>query len=445
LSGARPRLEELGVDVLAEGPKLRREVTLAVAVVMLSFGGFGLWSTLAPLSSAAVAPGRVVVRDKSKTVQHLEGGLIREILVHEGDLVAAGDLLLRLDDTQSHASRQVLQNRHDALSVEYARLSAELKGADSVTVPDRLVARSDEPRVDELLRGQELIFEKRRQAMQGQSSILEQRVFQLESEIASYEAKVKATDQQLAVLLEEMEGVRILVEKGYEAKPRLLQFEGERAALEGTRQSTSALVARARQEIGEARMEVTQIETNMLNEIVAQQQEVRERLAETEESLRAAADVQARREIRAPIAGTIVNLQYFTAGGVIRQGDPILDIVPAGGELIVEARVNPMDIETVREGLEATVRMTSFKQRIVPPLKGRVDYVSADALTDDRSGVAYYEAWITIYSEELEKLGGLELQPGMPADTLIITGERSLLRYVMQPFTASFHRALHEE
>jgi len=445
LSGARSRLEELGIDVLAEGPKLRREVTLAVAVIVLSFGGFGFWSTLAPLSSAAVAPGRVVVRDNSKTVQHLEGGLIREIVVREGDRVAAGDVLLRLDETQARATRRVLQNRFDALSVENARLGAEREGADAVAFPEAIVARRDELRVDELLRGQERIFQKRREALAGQGSIVEQRVFQFQSEIASYAAKVKATDQQLAAMREEMEGVNRLVEKGYEARPRLLKFQRELAALEGTRQSTLALMARARQEIGEARMEIAQIESNMHNEVVVEQQEVRERLTETEEALRAAADVQSRLEIRAPIAGTIVNLRYFTAGGVIREGDPILDIVPAGGELIVEARVNPTDIETVREGLEASVRMTAFKQRVVPPLMGRVDHVSADALSDERSGLSYYEAWITIPSEELEKLGGLELQPGMPADTLIITGERSLLQYLLEPFTASFRRALREE
>jgi len=440
-----PYLESLGIDGMQTGPLFGREISLGVAVIGLFVGAFVLWSVLAPLSSAAIAPGQVVVRDSRKTVQHLEGGLIREILAREGDVVKAGQVLLRLDDTQSGASNEMLQNRYDALRAEYARLTAEREGADALTFPPELTSRRDEPRVDDVLTGQEQIFQKRREALDGRRSILEQRISQLESEIASYAARVRATRLQLEALREEMSSVEVLVEQRLEAKPRLLEFRREAAALEGSRQSSLALAARTRQGIGEAQMEITQIESDRLNEVVVEQQEVREREIETQESLRAAADVLARREIRAPIAGTVMNLHYFTPGGVIREGDPILDIVPAARELLVEARVNATDIENVREGLDAMVRLTAFKQRVVPPLRGRVDHVSADALTDEATGVFYYEAWITIPPEELALLGGLELQPGMPADALIITGQRSLFEYVLRPLSDSFYHALREE
>jgi HlyD family secretion protein/epimerase transport system membrane fusion protein len=445
MSHRAPHLEGLGIDGVETGPAVGREIVLGVAVIGLFLGGFMLWSALAPLSSAAIAPGQVVVRDNRKTVQHLEGGLIREILAREGDVVTAGQVLLRLDDTQSGASNEMLQNRYDALRAEYARLTAEREGADAVTFPPELASRRDEPRVDDLLTGQEQIFQKRREALAGRRSILEQRISQLESEIASYAAQAKATQLQLDALREEMVSIEALVEQRLEAKPRLLELRREAAALEGARQSSLALAARARQEIGEAQMEITQIESDRLNEVVVEQQEVRERMIETQESLRAAADVQARREIRAPLAGTVMNLRYFTPGGVIREGDPILDIVPATRELLVEARVNATDIENVREGLDAKVRLTAFKQRVVPPLRGRVDHVSADALTDEATGAFYYEAWITILPEELALLGGLELQPGMPAEALIITGHGSLFEYVLQPLSDSFYRALREE
>jgi HlyD family type I secretion membrane fusion protein len=269
-------------------------------------------------------------------------------------------------------------------------------------------------------------------------------VAQLESEIDSYSAQAEALRRQLNTVEEEMAGVELLVEAGIEAKPRLLTFRREMAALEGSRQSALALISRARQEIGEARLEITQIESDRLNEVVAERQEVRERLTETEESLRAAAGVQTRREIRAPISGTVMNLHYFTAGGVIGPGDPILDIVPVGGELLVEARVRATDIENVRKGLEATVRLPAFKQRVVPPLQGRVEHVSADALSDPETHALYYEARITIFPSELELLGDLELLPGMPAEVLIITRRGTLFGYIIQPFRDSFFRAFRD-
>jgi HlyD family type I secretion membrane fusion protein len=414
-------------------------------LIAVFVGAFLLWSLLAPLSSAAVAPGRVVVRDNRKTVQHLEGGLIREILVREGDRVAAGDVLVRLDDTQSGASAQMLQNRYYALRAEYERLSAEREGADAISFPLELTSQRGDPRVEDLLRGQQQIFEKRREARAGRRSIVEQRISQLESEMASYAAQAEATRLQLEPLSEEMAAVKSLFEQGLVAKPRLLELRRQSAALEGARQSALALVARARQQGGEARMEILQIESELLDEVAGEQQEIRERLTETDESLRAAADIQARREIRAPLAGTVMNLHFFTAGGVIREGDPILDIVPSGSELLVRARVNATDIENVREGLKATVRLPAFKQRVVPPLQGEVEHVSADAMTDEASGVSYYVARFVIPPSELELLGGLELQPGMPAEALIITGNRSLFRYILQPLTDSFFRALREE
>ena len=437
--------EARGARLLAEGPDYRRELLLGTAVVLFFVGGFTLWSVLAPLARAAVAPGSVVVRDNRKTVQHLEGGIIQEILVREGDHVAAGDVLLRLDETQSRASREMYQARHDALSAEFARLGAEREGFDAVRFPTELGARRGEPRVEELLAGQERIFQKRREAQLGRVSILEQTVSQLEAQVTSYTAQAKSTERQLVSVREQLESIEKLVELGFESKPRLLEFRRQVADLEGTRQSAEAMASSKRQEIGETHLEITQVESDLLNDVVAKQQEARERIAETEESLRAATDIHTRQEVTAPIAGTVVHLRYFTPGGVIGQGDPILDIVPAGGELLIEAHVRPTDIDSVQVGLEATVRLTAFRPRVAPPLRGFVEYVSADSLVDQITGNPYYEAEIAIPSEELEHVGHLELHPGMPAEVLIVTGERSLFSYAVAPLTDSFFRALHEE
>jgi HlyD family type I secretion membrane fusion protein len=426
-------------------PPIRAPLLAGLLFLLVFFLGFGAWAALAPLSSAAVAPGAVRVESNRKTVQHLEGGIIEELRVKDGDLVRAGQVLIRLDRTQAAAHHDALLHHHASLRAEEARLIAERDGRDRIAFGDELESRRDDPPVAEILAGQESIFATRRRSYRGQIEILRQRVEQLRSQIAGLGAQVASEDQQLALIAEETADVDSLVGKGLERKSRLLSLRREAAELAGSRGEHTAEIARAEQAIGETGLEMLNLADRLAAEVAEALQEVQGELAGIEEELHAAKDVLRRREIRAPIPGTVMGLQFFTDGGVIEPGVPILDVVPRGEKLVIEAQVSPLDIDTVKPGLPAQVRLTAFKQRRTPTLDGRVVQVSADRVADEQAGVVYYKADVEIDPTELARLEGVALYPGMPAEVLIQTGERTLADYLFAPILDSFARALREE
>jgi HlyD family type I secretion membrane fusion protein len=428
-------------------PPVRAPV-LAGLLILLAFGlGFGGWAALAPLSSAAIAPGFVRVESNRKTVQHLEGGIIDELRVQDGDIVQAGQVLIRLDRTQAAARHDALLHQYQSLRAAEARLIAERDGRHRIAFGEELESRRAEPRVTDILAGQESIFETRRRSYQGQIGILEQRVEQLRSEIAGLRAQVSSEDRQLALIAEETADVDSLVGKGLERKARLLALRRQAALLEGGRGEHIAEIARAQQAIGETELETFSLEDRLAAEVAEGLEEVQNQLAETEEELRAAEDVLRRHEITALIAGTVVGLRFFTEGGVIEPGVPILDIVPESDRLIIEAQVNPLDIDTVEPGLPAQVRLIAFKQRSTPTLDGQVVQVSADSLSDEEAetAISFYKADVEIDPAELTRLDGVSLYRGMPAEVLIRTGERTLADYLLAPVLDSFARAFREE
>jgi HlyD family type I secretion membrane fusion protein len=428
------------------GPPVRAPVLAGLLILLVFCLGFGGWATLAPLSSAAIAPGFVRVESNRKTVQHLEGGIIEELRMRDGDLVQAGQVLIRLDRTQAAARHDALLHKHESLRAAEARLVAERDGRDRIAF-DELQGRLGEPRVAKILAGQESIFETRRRSYHGQIDILRQRVEQLRSEIAGLRAQVSSEDRQLALIAEETADVDLLLGKGLERKSRLLALRRQAALLDGSRAQHIAEIARAQQAIGETELEMFSLDDRQAAEVAKELDEVQSQLAETEEELRAAEDVLRRREIRAPIAGTVMDLQFFTEGGVIEPGVPILEIVPESDRLIIEAQVSPLDIDTVEPGLPAQVRLTAFKQRRTPTLDGQVVHVSADRLSDEQAETAttFYKADVEIDPVALARLDGVSLYPGMPAEVLIQTGERTLADYLIAPVLDSLARAFREE
>lgn len=426
-------------------PPIAGTVLAGAAAAALFLGGFGLWAATAPLDSAAVAEGSVVVEGRRKTVQHLEGGIVGEILVAEGSRVRPGDPLVRLDATQARSVLEGLRSRRDELSAREARLRAELDRAGAIAFPAELLDRPDEPRVAALLAGQRELFAARRDSLGGQINILEQRKAQLDAEVAALRAQIAGGDRQLGHLGQEAEDVRGLVAKGLERKPRLLALEREIARLEASRGEQEALIARALQRRGEADLQIIDLRNRRNEEAAGELREVQAELAELSERLRAAADVLARSTVVAPTAGVVVDLRVHTEGGVVGPGEPILDIVPADEPLLIEAKVRPLDIDSVRVGLPAEVRLTAFKRRTTPTLSGDVVHVSADSLADPHTGAASYVAHVAIDRGELEAAGGLELHPGMPAEVMIVTGRRTALDYLLAPIEESFARAFREE
>ncbi len=435
----------IGPQPAGEGPNIRGPVTLGLAVVFLFFGVFGAWAALAPLQSAAIAPGVVSVDSSRKTVQHLEGGIVGEIRVREGDEVQAGQILIKLDEVQAMATSELLRGRLITAASLQARLEAERRGKDQIEFPDWLAAETEDATAKEVMAAQYSIFEARREALSGQVAILNQRIAQFDEEIGGLEGQIAAEDRQIRLIAEEVRDLQQLVKKGLARRPRLLELERQAAEIQGSRHQNQARLARVRQQIGEAKLRISELKTQRDNEIVEELREVQSELLDLTERMRAASDVLARTEIRAPISGTVVGLQVHTAGGVIAPRERLMDIVPSEDSLIVEARVNPIDIDVVRQGLPARVIFSAFSQRNQLPLDGIVTSVSADSLLDDRSGESYYLARIALTGDFRAVLDGAELTPGMQADVIIVTGERTALQYLMKPLVQSFNRALREE
>ena len=426
-------------------PRIGGPLAAGAFLLIAFFAGFGGWAALAPLSSATVAEGVIRVETHRKTVQHLEGGIVREILVNEGDKVTAGQVLMRLDKTQSGTTVSVLQDQQDALLALQARLEAERDGLDAIQFPPELSARQSDPKVATVVGGQQKIFDTRRQSLRAQLGILSQRVEQLGSEIAGHKAQLVSANEQIQLTQEEIATVTDLLNRGLERKPRLLALQRQQSYLEGSRGEQLGAIAKAQQEIGEAKLQSADLLDKRSSEIALELRDTQSRLLENRQKLGAAVDVDNRMEVVAPVSGQVVDLKVHTLGGVVRPGDALLDIVPQSDELVVEARVRPVDIDAVHAGQSAQVALTAYKQRTTPRLDGRLATVSADALIDESRHISYYSAEIHIDSSELAKLNGVQLYPGMPAEVMIVTGERTLLQYFIQPVIDSFHRAFREE
>lgn len=426
-------------------PPVGRLVATGVVLAVVGFGGFGAWAALAPLSSAAIAPGVVTADSNRKSVQHLEGGIIAEILVREGQGVVAGQPLMRLDDLESRSTVTVLEEQLWSLLAQQARLSAERDGLEVLAVPTVLAARADHPVVGDILAGQERIFTTRRVGMDGRAAVTRQRIAQLDAQIAALEAQRAAGRRQLVLIQEEVDAVSEIVAKGYERKSRLLGLMRQAAELDGNQGDLANRVAQAREGIAQAEQEMLGLRADRQSEVAAELREAQTRRAEIAEKLSAAQVRQTRRDLLAPESGTVVNLRHFAAGAVVAPGAAVLDLVPSDDALVIEARVNPTDIDVVHVGLSAKVVLTAFKTRTTPQIDGAVTRVSADALTDERSGQPYYAARVTVDAAQLGALKDVRLQPGMPAETLIVTGERTLLTYLTQPIQDSFRKAFREE
>ena len=427
-----------------QGMGVRRTMAFGVIVIALFFGGFGVWAVLVPLESAVIAQGVLSVSGKRKTVQHLEGGIVTDILVEEGDTVAAGQPLITLDDTQAHAAFSLLQGQYDSAAALKARLEAERDGLAQIRYPEWLRQTAGEEETDDFLATQDRIFEARAQSITNQIAIYNQQIAQLREETIGLKEEIEAQDRQIELLNEEIGGIRTLVEKNLEGKQRLLALERRKAEIAGERANNKARIARVGQRIGETRLLIVEIGNARMNEVVAELREVETRMSELRKRKSTARTVLSRTRITAPVSGTVIGLRVFTRGGVIGRGDPLMHIVPAGDEFVIETRIEPTHIDTVSPDLSAQIRLTAFSHLTTPTLFGTVRQVSADRLIDEYTGVPYYQAQVVLDQEQPE-FADLKLQPGMPAEIIILTGQRTAMDYLLKPIVASFGRALREQ
>jgi HlyD family type I secretion membrane fusion protein len=420
----------------------KRLVGIGVLVIVLAFGALGTWAAISPIMSAAVAPAVVKVASERKTVQHLEGGIVKEILVKEGQEVSAGQRLIRLEDTAARARHELLLGQHDALAAQMARLEAELSERSTVSFPPDLLNKRGDVRIRQLLAGEHALFNSRRAALQSQINLLGQRNQQYDEKIIGLNAQMSAAKTKIEFIREELKAAESLLEQGMYTKPRYYALQRTAADLDGEIGRLRADIAEINERKAESDMRIINLRQEAQKEANDKLQAVRNQLNDMQERLSAAADILARTDIVAPQAGTVIGLQLHTVGGVIKDGAPILDIVPKNDPLIVEARVRTDDIDVVHKDLPAEVRFTALNWRTTPVLPGKVTRVSADRFTDPQRGEAYYLAQIEVNPKSL---AGFSLTPGMPAEVYIITGQRTPLEYLLKPLKDQMRRGLLEE
>lgn len=424
----------------------RATILFGLAVISIFLGGFVLWAVFAPLAEAVVAGGIIKVDSSRKQIQHLEGGIVREILIRDGDRVSQGEILLRLDKTRASASLAILRDGYDAATAQEARLLAERDGPATIDFPAHLIIRANDPKVSGILESQRVLWEARRGSLEGEIEILQKQVAELHEDIAGFRAQIDAKQRQLSFLNDELGSLRVLQKKGLVGKQRLLELEREVAELEGDQAELRSRIGSTETEIARRELEIFQVGKRFRQSVVDELKTVQAEIFDLRERLNAAEHVFDQTEVRAPVDGIVVSVDIHTIGGVIAPGQVLLELVPINDSLVVEARVDPQDIDKVRLGLPASVKLTAFDQRTTPELAGEVVYVSADAIMiDEQSETAYFLARIQVAEDEIERLQGREMQPGMMAEVFIRTGERTLADYLTKPLRDSFRKAWLEE
>lgn len=433
--------EEPSDSFLASSIRKHLVFSLALAVVLV--GGVGGWAANTEISGAVVASGTVVVESNSKQVQHREGGIVREITVRDGDVVQAGDLLIRLDDTVTRANYTVVTKQLDELYAQEARLLAERDDADLIVFSPKggAVAGAPQSVIED---SQIRLMEARRNSLRGRKQQLGEQIRQLEQQIEGVEVQLNAKKTEISLVEEELGVLEKLLEDKLVGKTRVTTLRREKAELEGDLGGLISQAAQAQEAISERKIQILQIEADARAEVLELLQEVRSRIAQLEEQKIAAEDELSRVEIRAPRSGYVHQLAQHTLGGVVAPGETLMLIVPKEDLLVVEARIQPANIDQLSPHQQATLRFPSFDQRTTPELKARLLTVSPDLTMDEASGLSYYTARLTIPEAELAKLNGKHLVPGMPVEAFLKTDDRTVLSYLVKPVSDQIAHALKE-
>jgi membrane fusion protein, type I secretion system len=428
-------------DLKKSQRSIRKHLVAGLAVVILLAGGLGGWGATVPISGALIAPGQVVVESNVKKVQHPTGGVVGEVRVRDGDLVKAGDIVVRLDETVVRANLAIVNKTLYGLWARQARLEAEQRGADTVKFPAMLLDHGSEPEVRDIIASEAKLFEVRVNGRAGQKAQLRERVAQLKEEIEGLTAQETAKDKEIVLVEKELVGVRQLYEQRLVQISRLTVLERDAARLNGERGQYIAGRAQAKGKITETELQIIQVDKDMVSEVSKDLRETTDKIGEFIERKVTAEDQLRRIDIRAPQDGMVLQSTVHTVGGVITAGDAIMMIVPQADDLSVEAKVNPQDIDKLQIGQKTVLRFSAFNQRTTPELDGKVTRVSADVTTDQRTGQSYYTIRVSMRPDEIARLGEAKLVPGMPVEAFVQTGERTMLSYFMKPLSDQLMRA----
>lgn len=426
--------------------RMRRPMMVGAGVIGAFVVGLGLWASVTKLASGISAPAEVRADAQRKTLRARETGTVKQILAREGQHARAGQPLLVFNDVEARAAVDVLQNQYDTLIAQNARFMAEAMARSQLELPAELMSRMSDPRVATLIRDQQFLFASRQQYFQGQSAVLGQRVEQQQSQITGAQAQVDSINEQMRLTEEELSGYRTLNERGFAPKTLILRYERSLAELSGRKGQLLSEIARIKQQMGETRLQLASLRDERESQAAEGLRDSQTKLADVVPRLTTARQALAQTVIRSPVDGYVFNLTQFTIGGVVGSGEVMMDVVPAGVPLTVTATIKPEDVDEVRVGMPAKVKLTGLNQRFNDSLDATVAVVSADRLTNEQTGAASYRVDLRIPPEELKKLKkGVQMTPGMPAQALIVTGKRSVMGFIISPITDTLEDAFREE
>ncbi|WP_072388906.1 HlyD family type I secretion periplasmic adaptor subunit [Hyphomicrobium sp. CS1BSMeth3] len=437
-----------GVPTDSRGP-----IRIGAAILLLCLGGFSVWAAVAPLEGAVVVSGSFMATGQNKQVQHLEGGIVRDVLVREGQLVEAGQPLLRLDPTAAEARLRRLVLRQHRLVILKARLEAEAKGAAHFALPTNGDFVDEAGEVATIYARQLIELKARRTKITDEEAVLRREIAGLHESISGYQAQAAATEERIALFAQELKDKSTLLERELVRRTEILALRRAEAGLSGELASLQARAADARERVSRAEQQIAHLRSAALQKSLEDLRATETELDDVNEQLRAARDVMDRIEIRAPVAGIVVRLMHNTKGGVVAAGAVVLELLPVDDELIIEARLNPNEVVHVKEGLGAMVRLSALNQRLTPMIEGKVVYLSADTVSQREPFGAKEAARrdtfvVRVQLDEASarsKIESFRPTPGMPADVFIKTDERTFLEYILKPLSDTFVRAFREQ
>ena len=414
-------------------------------VLVLGFGGFAAWAGFAPLDAGVTAEATVQVAGNRKSVQHLEGGTVDDILVREGDLVQAGQTLIKLNRTRALAEQGVVSTQYIIAKTTEARLLAESNDAEAVEFDRELAARfKDDPRYIGSVASQERLFRTRRDALEGEIAILRENLAGAQQQLEGLEQVQKSRKSQIAYINRELRGVRELAKEGYLPRNRMFELERDAAQLQAALSNDVVEAGRTRNQIAELKLRILQRHQDYQKEVQSQLSEIQKEATALGDRL-AAIDYTVREtEIRAPIEGYVQNLSIHTVGGVIGPGTLLMEIVPTDATYLVQARVPIQSIDRVEPGLDVDIMFPALNQRTIPNIPGKVLTLSADRLVDEATNIPYYLAQVEVTPDGVERLKNEVIRAGMPAAVLIRLGERTMLNYLLKPFIERLDRSFKE-
>ncbi|NQY18763.1 HlyD family type I secretion periplasmic adaptor subunit [Alteromonas sp.] len=422
---------------------LKGPIVSGLTILLIFLVGATAWASSAKLASAIIAVGQLKVDSNRKQIQHLDGGIVNQILVSDGQSVKKGDTLVILDPVQAKSSLGIVAGALFTAELKRSRLQAE---RDNTEQPDftRFLHREHEDK-NSLIDAQQSLFSIRRSVQVSQQEILHQQIENLKSQISGFESQQASTQTQIEISKDELVNLKNLKARGLVGNERLLELERNLAQLEGRAGELVSSIASAKASIDEKRLELIRVKRSFHEQVLAELQDVESEIIDLQERANAATHHLQQMVVKAPVDGLIVGLNVHTEGGVVVPGQLLMEIVPDNDALIVEGQVLPTDVDDLLVGQSARVKLSGLQQRTTPELTGMLQYVSADSMLDERSGMTYFIIRVSIAAEELAKLPSEGLIPGMPAEVFVQTGERTALEYLLQPLSDTIDRAWREK